>query len=309
MSAEDFRRSLLDAGVLVDGGTAGVYHRSFGFERILRGLEAYVSAAGSDERLQQLYFPPVIALSTLERAGYISSFPDLMGIVTSFRGSEAELPAFLQSVDAGGDWAGLLSTDEVALCSATCHSVYPLLAGTSVPQDGRLYEVQAYCFRHEPSDDPARMQSFKMHEFVYVGSREGALEHREQWVARGRALLESLGLSIDVVPANDPFFGRAGRLLGAGQREKELKFELVAPISSEVPGAISSANYHEDHFGEAYGITSPDGSRAHSACFAFGLERITLALLLKHGVNVSDWPHDVRERLTLTHDIRSSEFH
>lgn len=298
MSVDDFRRGLFDAGLLVDGGTAGIYHRSFKFEKIIRNLEAHLSAEGHDERLRQLYFPPVQALSALVGADYLTSFPDLIGAISSFRGSEAELPAFLASVKSGGDWAALLSLDEVALCSAACHSVYPLLAGTTLPAEGILYEVQSYCFRHEPSLDPARMQSFRQHEFVYVGSEAGALEHRDQWLVRGRDLLEGLGLSVEVVVANDPFFGRAGRLLSAGQREKELKFELISSISSEVPGAISSANCHEDHFGSAYSLSMPDGKVAHSACIGFGLERITLALLLKHGFEIDRWPSDVRDRLS-----------
>ncbi len=299
MNVEDFRQSLFDDGLLVDGGTPGVYHRTKRFERIVRGIESYVTRAEQGDDAIQLFFPPVIALSTLEGAGYMTSFPDLMGVVTSFRGNEAELPAFLESVDAGGNWKLLLTPDEVALCSATCHSVYPLLRGTTLPKEGRRYEVQAFCFRHEPSLDPARMQSFKMLEFVYVGDERGAREHRERWLERGRGLLEDLGLSVEIVPANDPFFGRAGKLLKSGQLERELKFELVSPISSEVPGAISSANYHEEHFGQSYGINAHDASVAHSACFAFGLERIALALLYKHGRDVDAWPSAVSARLAV----------
>ena len=90
---------------------------------------------------------------------------------------------------------------------------------------------------------------------------------------------EQLGLSVETVPANDPFFGRAGKLMGASQREKAAKFELVAEITSPSPGAISSGNYHGDHFGKAFDISLPGGDAAHSSCFGFGLERITLALL------------------------------
>ena len=58
-------------------------------------------------------------------------------------------------------------------------------------------------------------------------------------------------LHIDV--ANDPFFGRAGRMMVAGQREQGLKFELLIPITSvEKPTACLSFNYHQDHFGSIY---------------------------------------------------------
>jgi seryl-tRNA synthetase len=282
----------------MDGGVAGVYHRSATFETVIRQLEAYVSAAGRDQGAQQVFIPPVIALSTLVRAGYVSSFPNLMGTINSFSGDESQLSKILDRADSGGDWAEMMSPTDVSLGSATCHSVYPMLEGATIPEGGLVYEVQAYCFRHEPSVDPARMQSFRMHEFARIGTAREALDHRAMWIERGRGLLDDLGLTTDVVEANDPFFGRAGKMLAAGQLEKALKYEIVAPISSEKPGAISSGNYHEDHFGVPYSITAHDGSVAHSACFAFGLDRIALSLFYRHGLDIETWPTDVSERLS-----------
>lgn len=298
---EDFRGELLTAGLLVDGGVPGVYHRSFRYESIVRGVQAYVTASGSGESSLQLCLPPVQARATLEVSGYISSFPNLVGLISSFAGSERDVSALLEETQGDGDWTERMSPTDVALCSAACHALYPMLAGSSVPSEGRRYEVQAWCFRHEPSPDPARMQSFRMHEFVFLGTPSGAEAHRQAWIARGTELLEGLGLELDVVPANDPFFGRTGRLLASNQRTKELKYELVAPISHPSPGAISSGNYHEDHFGAAFDLRV-DGEVAHSACFAFGLDRITLALLYRHGLDVDAWPPEVRRLLAVDLD-------
>ena len=111
-------------------------------------------------------------------------------------------------------------------------------------------------------------------------------------------MLESLGLDIEVVVANDPFFGRVGRMLAANQREEALKLEFVTPITStESPTAISSVNRHHDHFGLTFGISTADGEVAHSACFAVGVDRIALALLHPHGLDPASWPADVRARL------------
>jgi seryl-tRNA synthetase len=100
------------------------------------------------------------------------------------------------------------------------------------------------------------------------------------------------------VVANDPFFGRVGRILADNQRAETLKFEIVTPISSaEHPTAIGSSNCHLDHFGEPFGIETADGGVAHSCCFGFGLDRITLALLRTHGMDPGDWPAAARDRL------------
>jgi seryl-tRNA synthetase len=229
----------------------------------------------------------------------VTSFPNLVGVVSSFAGTAADVPAFLDEVAGGADWTERLAITDVAMCSAGCHPIYPLVARSTLPHGGDRFEVETWCFRHEPSADPARMQSFRQHEFVYLGTPEGAVAHRDRWLEQGRELLASLGLDVSAVVANDPFFGRTGRLLAASQRTKELKYELVAPISSTAPGAIGSANYHEDHFGAAFDIRLEGGDVAHTACIGFGLERIALSLYLRHGLRHDTWPAEVRQRLRL----------
>ena len=101
-----------------------------------------------------------------------------------------------------------------------------------------------------------------------------------------------LGLEVESVVANDPFFGRPGRMLAANQRIEELKFELVTPVYADRARqtAISSSNCHLDHFGRPFGIETADGEVAHTACFGFGIDRITLALLHRHGTDPDRWP-------------------
>ena len=83
-------------------------------------------------------------------------------------------------------------------------------------------------------------------------------------------------------------------MLAANQREQELKFELVVPITStENPTAFLSFNYHQDHFGGLYGIAIGQDV-AHTGCVGFGMERVALALLKTHGLDPKAWPRAVR---------------
>ncbi|TIR81304.1 MAG: hypothetical protein E5X19_31010, partial [Mesorhizobium sp.] len=88
----------------------------------------------------------------------------------------------------------------------------------------------------------------------------------------------SLDLPCEVDLANDPFFGRGGRMMANNQRDQGLKFELLIPVTSiEKPTACLSFNYHQDHFGQTWGLKFADGEFCHSACVGFGLERVALA--------------------------------
>jgi seryl-tRNA synthetase len=218
-----------------------------------------------------------------------------MGLITTFEGGEADHRQLLAASDEGRGWTSGMADSGLALCSAACHSLYPTLSGP-VPRDGRRFEIEGHCFRHEPSLDPARMQCFRQHEFIYVGSADGAVAFRDEWIQRGSELLGELGLPVALVAASDPFFGRAGRFLAANQSAAQLKFELVAPIVSDT--AIASANCHEDHFGVAFELMGEDSRPAHTACIGFGLERIALALIREHGMP-SDWSPTFRAKLGL----------
>jgi hypothetical protein len=86
-------------------------------------------------------------------------------------------------------------------------------------------------------------------------------------------------------------------MMAQSQREQSLKFEILVQIAGDEPTAIASFNYHQDHFTGIYGIETADGGRAHTACLGFGHERIVLALLKTHGLDVAAWPADVRAQL------------
>ncbi len=104
-------------------------------------------------------------------------------------------------------------------------------------------------------------------------------------------MLRDLGLEASAEVANDPFFGRAGRLLSAAQQAEALKFELTCAIGpGEGSTAVVSTNYHKEHFGEAFAISTAGGDPAHSACVGFGMERIALAMLYAHGRDSHHWP-------------------
>src|SRR5204863_1354622 len=131
----------------------------------------------------------------------------------------------MRKKEQGEAWERDLGPTGVVMAPAGCYALYPLATGT-VPAAGRTVDLRSFVFRHEPSPDPARMQIFRMREYVRLGTPEQALAHRDYWLKLGKEILNDVGLDVTAVVANDPFFGRGGRVMAATQKEQTLKFEL-----------------------------------------------------------------------------------
>jgi seryl-tRNA synthetase len=233
----------------------------------------------------------------LQQSQFLDSFPQLAGTVFSFGGSDAQHRELSTRIHDDKPWGDLQVMTDVCLTPAACYPVYPTFTGT-LPENGRLVDMQNWVFRHEPSEEPTRMMAFRIREFVRVGSPDLVIAWRDLWLKRGLDILTSLGLPATAEVASDPFFGRGGRMLAANQRDQKLKFEVVVPvISKEKPTALCSFNYHQDKFGSLFNIKTATGDTAETACLGFGLERIVMALFKTHGMIPSDWPKTVREVL------------
>jgi seryl-tRNA synthetase len=281
-------------------GVDGVYARTGLYEDVVDRLAALITRHRPADA-EVLRFPPVMSRRDLERSGYLNSFPNLLGCVCALHGSVADIQAAVRRFEAGGSWTSALSPADLVLAPAACYPVYPLAAARgAVPRGGWRFDIACDCFRHEPSRDLDRLQSFRMREFVCIGAPDDIVAFRTAWIERGRHLAAALGLDAAVAPASDPFFGREGQMKAVSQIQQALKFELlIATHSAQRPTACMSFNYHRDHFGTTWAIHDADDVAAHTGCVAFGMDRLAVAMFCRHGVDIRGWPPAVRDLLGL----------
>jgi seryl-tRNA synthetase len=281
-------------------GVDGLHARTGLYEQVVEGLQALVTrhrATGTEV----LRFPPVMSRRNLEKSGYLHSFPHLLGAVCCLHGGEAEIRAAVERPAKDGGWTASLAPTDLVLSPAACYPIYPLAAARgAVPGKGLLFDVACDCFRHEPSRNLDRMQSFRMREYVYIGAPDAVTAFRADWIERAKGIAQQLGLTYQLAGASDPFFGRVGKIMAVSQMEQALKLEMLIPVrSAEDPTACMSFNCHRDHFGATWGLRTDDGAVAHTGCVAFGIDRLSLALFAQHGVDLARWPRSVRTALSL----------
>lgn len=289
----DVRR--ITAELLLPIGVDGVYARTALYEDVVDRLQSLISR-WREPGVEVLRFPPVMSRRQLELSGYLASFPHLLGTVSALDHAPAERHA---SGPAQANWTSDLTPTDLVLAPAACYPVYPLAASRGdIPQNGREYDVRCDCFRREPSREIDRLQSFRMREFVFIGAEQGVVAFREHWMARSRLLADELGLVGEIASASDPFFGRVGQMRAVSQRQQELKFEFLIPVRAAAPPtACMSFNYHREHFGKIWKLQIAGGEVCHTACIAFGIDRLAVALFARHGLDVLGWPATVRAAL------------
>ena len=241
--------------LLLPSGIDGIYARTASFEDVVNGLTSLISR-NREPGAEVLRFPPVMSRRQLEKSGYLKSFPHFLGCVCCLDGDEAQIRGAVDRFEAGEDWTPGLSPADLVLSPAACYPVYPLAASRGdVPAEGLLFDVASDCFRREPSKDLDRLQSFRMREFVRMGTPEQIDDFRQRWMIRAQEIAAQLGLTWRIDHASDPFFGRGGKLMAVSQVEQALKFELLVPVrSAEEPTACMSFNNHRDHFGGAWNL-------------------------------------------------------
>jgi seryl-tRNA synthetase len=299
VDAAELLGELIAAGLLIPSGAMGVHGAGPVFEDVRLAVDRAAGRLAAADGTEPLRFPPVFPRRLIEEIGYLQSFPHLLGSVFAFEGDERSAIEQEGRASRHEDWSEFQRMTDLVLLPAACYPVYPAIAarGRLRPGGVTVDTGGAWVFRREPSNDPARLQSFRMHEQVRIGEPDVVAAWREGWCDPALEFLAGLGLDVHLQPASDPFFGRTGRILATSQLQQELKIEIAVPISAGEPTAIASLNYHQDHFAAGFGLETSTGGVAHTACLGFGEERIALALFRTHGFDPADWPAEVRERL------------
>ena len=144
-----------------------------------------------------------------------------------------------------------------------------------------------------------RLWNFTMREIIFVGTDE----QTKNWLDEARAqigvILEDLRLSYRIMTASDPFFVGSFRTQAQIQQTFEMKFEIAVDLPYKQDTiAVGSYNRHGNFFGRALNIRLTNGFPVCTACFGMGFERLALAFVSQHGLDVKQWPATVREALS-----------
>ncbi|MEO8577102.1 MAG: hypothetical protein ABI556_10395 [Gemmatimonadales bacterium] len=287
---EDVARDLVKRGEVWDSAL-GVSGMRGSLARLDRGVSAAIGEVAHRYTDDEWVMPKTISFETLERASYFESFPQWLSGASHMSGDESVLERVATSMSPGDTARESFSPVKAALPPAVCYHTYAALRGRSIVAP-LIMTAEETCWRHESGrlSKLERGWAFTMREIVCLSDSNCAEMFRKSAMEEAVILAESLGLTVRVELATDPFFAPTARGKAILQRVKALKHEMIIDYPDGRSLAIASFNNHELFFGDAFDISLADGSPATSACVAFGIERWVLAVLMTHGLDQEDWP-------------------
>lgn len=281
MSTSSITTALPDGGLKSPG--AGLIALDPVHTALLHGLDGLLTGLAARLSAPEVVGPPLLPAEGLARLDYFRNFPHLGVSAGRFA------PEAFDGLAAGAAPGELpLRPTGHLLPSATCYGLLLALEGRDVGEGGLRLSSTGRCFRNETHyDGLRRLWGFHMREVLYLGTKEGAVEHLDRGGEFVQELAGRLGLELTRATADDPFFDKGGsraRLMALDP----VKHEFSAPDGT----AIASVNRHRNFFGERLDIRAGAAGPAYTACVAFGVERWVHAMILAHGS-----PEQALERL------------
>jgi hypothetical protein len=111
--------------LFMPSGVDGVYGRSGAYESVVEALAALISRH-RPEAAEVFRFAPVMPRASLEKQGYLKSFPNLIGAVSTLVGSDRDIARSAAKHEDGGDWTEDLRPSDLVLAPPVIRSI-PLL--------------------------------------------------------------------------------------------------------------------------------------------------------------------------------------
>ncbi|ETS30974.1 hypothetical protein BB987_16045 [Photorhabdus temperata] len=209
--------------------------------------------------------------STLERINFFDKLPSNPLHVYPHLNNE------VMSEEAGDAWV---------LSPSTCYHTFSHLIDSTHDWELKYFTAKGQCHRYEPvKDEPTRMGNFTMRELILVGIQEKVETQCEIIFGQTVKFLRLLFPSISVEKASDVFYGEHSKVTRKVQLSMGVKCEVLIPWFDKYNVSVGSRNLHRDLFTTNFNIISRvSDCPMHSACIAFGMERLLLALL-SHTLN------------------------
>ncbi len=244
------------------------------FHEVMRLFDAVFLIWAEKDGAREYVYPDFYSVSDLDKCSYVKQFHDHCMFAGSMNHNLCDVTR--------------IKVPEYINNPAICMHCYIQYRNTVITEENPIViTAKGRCKRNEKYgfESLERLLDFTMREIVFIGKKEFVLLKRQEYIERAGELCRVLGLEGRISLSNDPFFKKEDTIKAEFQRKFKLKYELkLNNYDNGHSVAVGSFNYHNYNFTKSYNIKMANGNLAHTACVAFGLERIAYIYITQVGI-------------------------
>lgn len=271
------------------------------FNYFLYKIDEYAKQIFNDCTIKYHRVPSLYSLDGYQKGGYFDSFPHHIMFETTCLNNLDNINKFSEAQNFKEANVKIKKPSNV-LRTASCAPIYKYLENKVIDKDEKdIYIVIGTCFRNEADNIKtlSRLNEFTMKEYVFVGDERFIEDKLDRAMGLWEFWADTFSLNSKIETATDSFFANNYKRLKLFQvlGKSKIEFKCLIPNENKYI-SCSSKNYHRTHFSSKYNICYGDKSTlAQSACFAFGIDRLTFALLSQKGVDIELWDENTIEEI------------
>ena len=149
-------------------------------------------------------FPPVMSRRHIEKAGYLKSFPNLLGCVCALHGGVSDIQAAVSRFENGGNGQARWRLPNSVSLPPSCYPVYPLAAErATVPAEAGVSMSPAIVSGASPRAISIGCNPSACANMSASARPIRSAKFRERWARRGIEMAAELKLACKIDQAND----------------------------------------------------------------------------------------------------------
>ncbi len=280
------------------------------YARLLRVLEDLcIERVALELGFEESMFPKLIPLDVMQKMpGYLDELPEGMYYVCPpprepeiFADFKRELK--LTKKIHTEKLKECLKEPAYVLAPAQCEPFYQSFAGRYVRLEDlpvKFFDRSGWTYRWEGGgvEGFIRVQEFRRIEFVFIGKPDDVVKIRDELRDKSIELVEQLGMEWRLLVAT-PFYLREGGIaedISDSSKVATYDLEVKLPYNDSWL-ELGSFNVHRTKFVDTFKIKEIKGREIWTGCYGFGSSRWVAGFLAQHGLDSTNWPKLVRERI------------
>lgn len=309
---QDPTQELIDKGWIKEYPGAGVWLIMPPFAALIKAIQQlFIDTVAKPMGFQEIILPRLIPLEVERKKGHLAIAHECFWVCPPAKRDPEFFEDYVDYVEITGETAPeqlmqKLRAPMFGLAYAQCEPFYEIFDKETVDTAKlpfKFYDINGPTWRWEAGGVKGleRLNEFLRIELVYLGTKEQVKETRDELLKKSEEIMDKIfDVEYRVDACTPVYLEHAGIV----EKDKEgfvktydlvaiLPFKTASKEESELE--ISSYHIHKDFYMNRFHTKERHNKEIWTGCTGIGPSRWAFLFLLRHGMDYSKWPAEIRK--------------